>query len=226
MTSTPIKYASIDWNERFRMISKWQFYLFTIRHSLPWDQTTPFGYFMEMCVSLPFGAAYYIINGTLLILFVSICLHHQAFYEMFSYSVNSLQVVHGHHIKKKILNDLVRFHIAVKEWVQEFLTFGQNFTLEQNFKFSSLILQLVFRHRWPLQSNRFNTASLHYDDVGLCCIPIGTCKHSIVSISDCVKLTLSTEVFLSFPAAEKCPIHNHSVLCESGMRYGDTVFVL
>lgn len=46
------------------------------------------GYFYEACYSIIVGQAFLIANGTLVIFFVSICFHHQAFYRMFNRSID------------------------------------------------------------------------------------------------------------------------------------------
>lgn len=58
--------------------------------SLCWDQTTPFGYFALTSLSTLFAASYSIINGVVVLTFVSLCLHHRAIYEIFRGLVNRL----------------------------------------------------------------------------------------------------------------------------------------
>lgn len=78
--------------------------------SLPWNQTTPAGYFAEMCVSILFSYVYLILTGIPLLLFISMCIHHQAFLEMFKHWIGkSVQC------DAKLLCDLIRFHISAKE---------------------------------------------------------------------------------------------------------------
>lgn len=83
---------------------------FDVRFSLPWNQRTPAGYATDVCFVAGFSYEYFILNGVPLVLFISICLHHQAFYKMFKHSIdNSSQY------DAKLLCDLIRFHILVKK---------------------------------------------------------------------------------------------------------------
>lgn len=52
-------------------------------HSLPRDKSTLFGYSMHVFFSVVCCEAYFIANGSLLVLFISICLYHQTFYKKF-----------------------------------------------------------------------------------------------------------------------------------------------
>lgn len=54
--------------------------------SLPWNQQTPFGCFWEIVYHIVVGEVYLFLNGTFLLFFVSLCLHHRAFYERFQFS--------------------------------------------------------------------------------------------------------------------------------------------
>lgn len=90
--------------------------------SLPWDQSTPHGYFADVLFCIASGECYLIINGTLLILFVSICWHHQAFYERFRHSVLELNYPRNKSNANEILCELIRFHTTVKEYVCCFTT--------------------------------------------------------------------------------------------------------
>lgn len=55
----------------------------------PWNQETAIGYLYEICYDLIIVEIYWVCNGSLLVLFVSICLHFQAFYEMFEQMTNN-----------------------------------------------------------------------------------------------------------------------------------------
>lgn len=80
-------------------------------YSLPWNQHTLIGYFGETFATLLIGEAYGIANGSLLLLFVSLCMHHQAFYQMFQYSTSKLESRNA----QEQLCKLIRFHSSVKE---------------------------------------------------------------------------------------------------------------
>lgn len=88
---------------------------FTFGFSLPWDQETPLGYFGEICISMICIEAYLLDNGALVLLFISMCLHHQAFYKMFQHSLLKLNRPDKNRNDKKHICNLIRFHISVKE---------------------------------------------------------------------------------------------------------------
>lgn len=84
--------------------------------SLPWNQTTAIGYFGETCLEAMIGYALATSSGSLLIFFISMCLHHRAFRKMFDHSLQKF----NRSVKKKpesakFLCNLIRFHISVKE---------------------------------------------------------------------------------------------------------------
>lgn len=81
-----------------------------LNSSLPWNQTTYLGYFAELLLLIPLAYGYMIINGTFLLLFISICMHHQAFHKMFKQSTNRTDKCDS-----KFLCDLMRFHVLAKE---------------------------------------------------------------------------------------------------------------
>lgn len=83
--------------------------------SLPWNQETLFGYFSEICISMICIEAYLIDNGELLLLFISMCLHHQAFHRMFQNSLKKLDRINKNRNNEEYICGLIRFHISVKE---------------------------------------------------------------------------------------------------------------
>lgn len=103
-----MKYGVFDTNQLYT----------TFTFSLPWDQTTKLGYFMEMICDLIFGEFYLLGNGAFLLLFISICLYHLAFYKRFKYSISKLSQSENPGNDKKLLCDLIQFHNMVKEWVK------------------------------------------------------------------------------------------------------------
>lgn len=58
-----------------------------------------------------------IANGTILLLFISMCLHHRAFYKMMKNSIDKLNQKSNDEIRcdEKFLRDLIQFHISSKE---------------------------------------------------------------------------------------------------------------
>lgn len=83
--------------------------------SFPWDQSTPLGYFGEVCFSILPGEAYIYINGMLALLFVSLCLLYRAFYERFQYTLNQLKRPDKRRNDRKLLCNLIQFHKSIKE---------------------------------------------------------------------------------------------------------------
>lgn len=82
--------------------------------SYPWNQTTFLGYSGEVVGITIFGNEYSAILFVLVFLFVSICLHHQAFAKMFKLWVYEWNR-HGDANAEKFLCNLIRFHISIKE---------------------------------------------------------------------------------------------------------------
>lgn len=94
---------------------KWMIFLF----SLPWDHRTPLGYFGELLIGKIMGKSNMLANGSMLLLFISICWHHQAFSQIFRHSVQNWSISDKNRNDAQILCDLIRFHISGKEWVQK-----------------------------------------------------------------------------------------------------------
>lgn len=115
--------------------------------SLPWDQQTPIGYFYKMIFDLLVGETYLTVNGALLLLFVSISMHHQAFYKMFEHSLRQLSESNRSQNNVELLQRLINFHILVKEWVTSFGWTNPNFSVT--------ICQMI---------NRLNAHTPHLND--------------------------------------------------------------
>lgn len=88
-----------------------------LHFSLPWNQTALLGYVAEAGIVTIFGDVYACEIFTLLLLFVSICLYHQAFYKMFKYWVDKWNRKERNNSNEMFLCDLIRFHIMVEEYV-------------------------------------------------------------------------------------------------------------
>lgn len=82
--------------------------------SLPWNQDTPFGYFCEICLGIFWSEDYFIANGTLLLLFISMSWHHRAFYEIFQQSVQKAEEYVSDQQKLDAFCKIVCFHNSVK----------------------------------------------------------------------------------------------------------------
>lgn len=83
--------------------------------SLPWNQETLVGYIGEIWFDVIVSESYFITNGAILLLFMSICLHHQAFYRMFEKSVQELDHFDSKRNDEELLCNLIRFHVRSKE---------------------------------------------------------------------------------------------------------------
>lgn len=94
-----------------------------IIHSLPWDQSTPLGYSLEICFCIYKADSYFLTYGSLLVLFTSICMHHQTFYEIFNHEAQKLHHSGTDRSVAEHLSKMIRFHISVKEWVIQFISF-------------------------------------------------------------------------------------------------------
>lgn len=75
------------------------------------------GYLAEIASSILLLFSYMIANGTILLLFISMCLHHRAFYKMMKHSIDKLNQKSNDEIRcdEKFLRDLIQFHISSKE---------------------------------------------------------------------------------------------------------------
>ena len=74
------------------------------------------GYFGEQMALILCGGLYMIGLGVILLLFVSICVHHQAFCKIFEYSIDEWnQCDDKNQNDEKFIFDLMQFHISVKE---------------------------------------------------------------------------------------------------------------
>lgn len=98
----------------------WCTFLGTFVYSLPWDQTTPPGYWGFIVYSAFSGLSYLLFNGAILLFFISICWYHQAFYEQFCDLISKLNDQHRNQDSKTIVCDLIRFHIRVKRYKYSF----------------------------------------------------------------------------------------------------------
>lgn len=76
---------------------------------MPWNQNVISGYIYEICYDLFASGAYMITNGWLLLVFVSICLHHQAFYKMFHRKIRELNEPDRCENDEQFLCNLIQF---------------------------------------------------------------------------------------------------------------------
>lgn len=88
--------------------------------SLPWNEETPLGYIAEIGFNIAIDQAYMISNGALLLLFISICLHHQAFSQIIMCQMTTKLNTNDDQQQCECDNtenlaDIVRFQITIKE---------------------------------------------------------------------------------------------------------------
>lgn len=81
---------------------------------MPWDYRTPLGYTGEILFGILLSEAYLIGNGSILMLFVCICLHHKAFYRMFEHSVRKIDHIHRELDVRNQLCEIIRFYVSAK----------------------------------------------------------------------------------------------------------------
>lgn len=87
-----------------------------INVSLPWDQTTPLGYFGEMCFSIMNLEAFWIVGGQILLLFIFVCRNNFIFAEMFVSFLNEFDQLENMQEKHIAIQNLIAFHTDVKRW--------------------------------------------------------------------------------------------------------------
>lgn len=89
----------------------------TYLYRLPWNCEVPVGYFGEMVFHIVTAQLYLFCNGVILLEFVAICLHHQAFYKMYSHSLDDFDANENEANKKQYLCELIQFHSLIKGFV-------------------------------------------------------------------------------------------------------------
>lgn len=82
----------------------------TVPFSFWWNQKTPIGYLYEICVLNMIAMAYLFCNASFLLLFISMSLHHNAFYHMFGHTISKL----GKGDNRTVLLELIKFHSSIK----------------------------------------------------------------------------------------------------------------
>lgn len=114
-------------NYPFRFVCEWWINLILVafdqvtnsnsmhRYSLPWNQKTFAGYVAEICLSVVLVMFYMFFNGFYFLFFISICLNHQAFYQMFQHYLQDFNQSDGETIDKKLLCKLIRFQTTAQE---------------------------------------------------------------------------------------------------------------
>lgn len=82
---------------------------------LPWNQNTLVGYCAEIFSTVIILMGYFLENGILLILFLSMCFHHQTFYEMFNHLIVEMNGSEERRCAKKSIHNLIRFQCSTKK---------------------------------------------------------------------------------------------------------------
>ncbi|XP_055309884.1 odorant receptor 82a-like [Sitodiplosis mosellana] len=94
----------------------------------PWSFQSPLGYFVEVIYDVIISEAYFIANGALILLFISLCVHHRAFLRCFKLFTCKLDLIQTNgrkksnkkpDDKKKALFELIRFHVSIKSFFLE-----------------------------------------------------------------------------------------------------------
>lgn len=82
--------------------------------SLPLNQSTLFGYSFEIALGNYISEAYFLASGSLLVLFISMCLHHKTFSKMLRFEASILD--HRNKSRNDIehLSKMICFHVSVK----------------------------------------------------------------------------------------------------------------
>lgn len=89
--------------------------------SLPWNQQTFFGWFLEQSTCLLASIAYFLVTSALPSLFIAICVFHKVFYKYLHHLVTSIDETGDLKPElvnlrtKQILCQTIRFHISAKQ---------------------------------------------------------------------------------------------------------------
>lgn len=82
--------------------------------SLPWDQTTPLGYFGEICIFILNIEVFWAVGGHVLLLFICLCENNFVFSDMFVSFIEGFDQLDGMQKKCDSIRNLVGFHNDVK----------------------------------------------------------------------------------------------------------------
>lgn len=86
-----------------------------IDDSLPWNQNTLLGYFGESLFIMICGIWHIFAIGVMMLFYISMCIHHHAFYEMIRNSLDKWNQRDENENDVKFVCDQIRFHITIKE---------------------------------------------------------------------------------------------------------------
>lgn len=83
--------------------------------SVPWNQSTISGYFCTMLFTTAIVVAFMVVHGLLLVLFISICIQHRAFYQIVQELIAQWNChPKEYHSAHEFICRVIRFHISVK----------------------------------------------------------------------------------------------------------------
>lgn len=85
-----------------------------IKVRLPWNQTTPIGYFFEMGFSIINLEAFWVVAGQILLIFIFMCRNNLIFAEMFVDYLNEFDHLENMQEKHKVIHKLIAFHTDIK----------------------------------------------------------------------------------------------------------------
>lgn len=81
--------------------------------SLPWNQHTMVGYSAEIGFDIITGEDYLLCGAVFMLLFLSMCEYHSAFYEIYGHSLLMYRNANANH--KQNLFQTIRCHVLAKE---------------------------------------------------------------------------------------------------------------
>lgn len=93
------------------------YYNVLLFRTFPWNQETLLGYILESIHDCIIVVLFFFINAPIVLLFISICVHCQAFCKMFRDTTRKIDRAHTNENRTKLICQLVRFHTIVKEYV-------------------------------------------------------------------------------------------------------------
>lgn len=86
--------------------------------SFPWDQTTPIGYFAEVCFAVLNNQVILTVDNQVLLIFVFMCKNYFAFAEMYANFIDEFDWTQGMQKSSDSIRKLVDFHSDIKRWVK------------------------------------------------------------------------------------------------------------
>lgn len=86
-------------------------------NSLPWNQHTLTGYFAELFYSVVASFIFILVMAVLLLLFISVCGYHCAFYDMYHELLDRWDYSDQNANHQEHLANVIRFHVLIKEYV-------------------------------------------------------------------------------------------------------------